>query len=131
MRKQLVLAFMVSLAAAAAGAQSMGGVQTTGSRLQLWLDSKFSYAGVDFASGCYFMNSHDAKGRALFISCPDGSSLKLLGKARVEGDRLCVEFPAPAGSECFTWHMMPDGRFQQRRDPIVTATGYILSVVPQ
>jgi hypothetical protein len=115
---------------AIAQATSPAAGQVPGAKLQTWLDQKFSYAGVHESSGCYFMNSADAKGRVLFLSCPNDWSAKLQGTARVAGDTLCTNFPAPAGEECLTWHAVGDSKFEQRSGSLKSTSLHVLPAAP-
>lgn len=107
--------------------------QVPGAQLKTWLDQNFSYAGRHISSGCYFMNSADASGRALFMSCPNGWSARIVGTARVAGDTICTNFPIPnqpPGEECLSWHATGDARYEQRRDGVVSTSLYVLPGVP-
>jgi hypothetical protein len=129
----LVAALLAPLGGAAQQALVKGQVQ--GSRLQLWLDNKFTYAGVHHGSGCFFMNTASSgQGRVLFMSCPNGWSAKMEGTVRVVGDTFCTNFPIPnqpQAEECLTWHTAAgDNRFEQRKGSFVSTALTVLSVVP-
>jgi hypothetical protein len=94
--------------------------------LRALLDGRVAWAGLHADSRCHFMNTAVGNGRKIFLTCPNGSATQVEGRARVEGGKLCTEFPAPVGSECFTLHRGPDGRFDERRDGRVTTTGFLL-----
>ncbi len=57
--------FGLVLAAAQAPMATAQTDLVTGSQLQIWLDQKFSYAGLHHGSGCYLLNTTDAQGRVL------------------------------------------------------------------
>lgn len=118
--------------AAGAAAQQAAPIagQVPGTTLQLWLDQNVAFAGIHHASGCYFMNAAKGKDRVLFLSCPDGSTLSLQGMVRVTGNEWCTSFPQPVGDECRTWHVLPDGRYAQRRGDLTSASMFVLSIVP-
>jgi hypothetical protein len=116
-----------------AGAAGPAHAQTPaigGAQLQTWLDQKFTYAGLHHGSGCHFMNSADAAGRVLFLSCPNGWSAKLAGTARVQGEQMCTRFPvpnSPSAEECLSWHRRADGVIEQRDAAGISTTLYLLS----
>lgn len=94
------------------------GERVSGAQLQMWLDQKFSYAGVHQSSQCVILNVAEANGRTLFIRCPNGWADKLGGTARVDGDRYCTDFRVPntpPGEDCVTWHRAGPWQFEQRK----------------
>ncbi len=119
----------------AAGQAPMATAQTdlvTGSQLQIWLDQKFSYAGLHHGSGCYLLNTTDAQGRVLFLSCPNGWTAKIPGSSRVQGDMMCTSFPVPntpPGEECLTWHRVGSAQFEQRDARGVNTSVFVLSAL--
>ena len=123
------LAAAACMLAAAAHAQS---TPVGGAQLQAWLDQKFSYAGLHHGSGCYLLNSADAQGRVLFLSCPNGWSGRIPGTARVQGDQMCTTFPipnAPPGEECLTWHRVGESLVEQRDARGVNTTIFLLATL--
>lgn len=126
-------ALLVSSTAVIGQGPSLASDQMSGAQLQSWLDQKFAYAGLHHTSNCTFMNAWDPAGRALFLSCPNGWSAKIVGSARVDGDRLCTNFVIPnqpAGDECLTWHRIGDARFAQRAGGTTSASVVLLNVAP-
>jgi hypothetical protein len=108
-------------------------VRVSGPHLQLWLDQKFTSAGVNHTSGCFFMTTGAANARVQFLSCPDGWSDTLKGSARVVGDTLCYTFPypdQPLAERCREWYWVGDNKVEMRANGVAFSTGYILSVVP-
>lgn len=112
--------------------------QVTGAQLQLWLDSKATWAGISHSSGCYYLSTWDGKGadgkgRYLHMHCPNGFSEKVPGTMHVVGDQLCstFKFPnMPVAEECVSWHMTGDAKFEQRSGELKKNLVYMLSVVP-
>jgi hypothetical protein len=131
----LLLAAALLAPVGALAQQALANGQVPGSRLQLWLDHRFTYAGVHHGSGCFFMNTAGSgQGRVLFMSCSNGWSAKMEGTVRVVGDTFCTNFPVPNQpqvEECLTWHAIAgDNRFEQRKGSYASTALTVLSVVP-
>lgn len=129
--RSLAVAAILASAGTLVAAQTAPAVgeRISGAQLQSWLDSKFSYAGVNKASQCVLLNVAQGGGRMLFLRCPNGWAEKLAGSARVVGDTYCTSFPipnAPAGEDCVTWHSLGDWRFEQRKGNELDTTVIVL-----
>ncbi len=130
----LVAALAVASAAVAgnAGAQQTGVApnQVPGSQLQLWLDQKFAYAGVNVSNRCYLMTAIHDTTNVQFLSCPDGYTAKLTGPARVVGNTLCTTFPypdRPVAEQCREWHRIGENKYELRDKGSVISIQYILT----
>lgn len=131
----LVAALTVAGAATVgnAGAQQTGVApsQIPGFQLQIWLDQKFAYAGVNVINRCYVMTAIQDTTNVQFLSCPDGYTTKLTGPARVVGNTLCTTFPypdRPVAEQCREWHRVGENKYELRDKGSVISIQYILTI---
>lgn len=125
----VVGAALLSLGGSAiAQTSSLPAGQVSGAQLQAWLDGKATWAGLNHASKCTYLNSeHATKGRRLlFMTCPNGYAGRFEGKVQVKGDELCSSFAQPVGDDCVTWHQVGDATFEQRSGGSTLNTVYML-----
>ena len=132
----LVAALAVAGAAAVgnAGAQqtAVAPNQVPGSQLQLWLDQKFAFAGVNVKNRCYNMTAVQDTTNVQFVSCPDGLATKVAGPARVVGNTLCFTFPypnLPVAEQCREWHRVGENKYELRDKGSVISIQYILTTL--
>lgn len=104
-----------SIAEQGAGA----GTQVLGPELQSWLLADgFAIAGLNPATGCFFMIRTSSDGRRQAVDCPNRPPpFIVLGEGKVVGNQFCSKFTYPDGmtaDSCYEVFRIDENKYETR-----------------
>ena len=116
----LAVALLACAASAPSVAQQSGaGTQVLGAEIQSWLNADgFAIAGLNPATGCFFMIRTSSDGRRQAVDCPNRPPpFIVLGEGKVVGNQFCSKFTYPDGTTadlCYDIFRIGENKYETR-----------------
>lgn len=128
-----MLTLAVSAGLVACGAtlvQAPAAVQVSGAEMAQWFASdQMAVGGIGFPSYCQFIVKGPGDARSTTLYCPNSAPVTVVGKAHIEGDRLCSVFVYPNGTRyegCQEIFKVGENKYEARVDGVVRNVLYRL-----
>ena len=87
-----------------------------GVQLREWISDDSAFAGIDHGNHCVFLITGPTKRRVQYVSCPDGTTVTVIGVTRIDGDMNCTAFEGLRREKnvCREWHQVGENKFLLR-----------------